>query len=473
MVATDSDMMSPGEVQSSLQAERDEIKNNGLPQLGRQSSIYSLTLDEFQNTLSENGKNFGSMNMDEFLNSIWTAEEAQAQVSSSNNTHNIAATLNNTFNNNLPSNTLQYPIISQAQNNNVQADHHHKAIAKQPSLSRQGSLTLPPPLCRKTVEEVWTEIHKTRQGTQQEDANIGTDIQNHGSAQRQATFGEMTLEDFLVKAGVVREQPGYQQPPQPQPGAGVYQNNNNNPTMTAAAAAAAYMPRPVMPLGGPPMSCSVPGVTGVAVPLAAYQPFPQGSAAADASVSYPGNVKRGAVFTQQPPLVYGGRVGNGGAATPYEQVQGGVAMASPVSPASSDGLANQMDGNRYGMDMGGGMRGSRKRTVDGPIEKVVERRQRRMIKNRESAARSRARKQAYTVELEAELNQLKEENSHLRHALAEMEMKRKQQVNHLSPEKCPYVHYYTHFEEVGMRANTRGPQRANGNIRVIRRTLSF
>jgi ABA responsive element binding factor len=37
-----------------------------------------------------------------------------------------------------------------------------------------------------------------------------------------------------------------------------------------------------------------------------------------------------------------------------------------------------------------------------------------MIKNRESAARSRARKQAYTVELEAEVNQLKEENSRLR-----------------------------------------------------------
>ncbi|KAF5789122.1 putative transcription factor bZIP family [Helianthus annuus] len=39
----------------------------------------------------------------------------------------------------------------------------------------------------------------------------------------------------------------------------------------------------------------------------------------------------------------------------------------------------------------------------GTVEKVVERRQRRMIKNRESAARSRARKQAYTMELEAEV----------------------------------------------------------------------
>eukprot|EP00850_Spirogloea_muscicola_P019556 SM000193S05180 [mRNA] locus=s193:151034:152110:- [translate_table: standard] len=36
-----------------------------------------------------------------------------------------------------------------------------------------------------------------------------------------------------------------------------------------------------------------------------------------------------------------------------------------------------------------------------------------MIKNRESAARSRARKQAYTVELEAEVTLLKEENMRL------------------------------------------------------------
>lgn len=70
---------------------------------------------------------------------------------------------------------------------------------------------------------------------------------------------------------------------------------------------------------------------------------------------------------------------------------------------------------RYG---GGGGGGGSARKRDSPedacTEKTVERRQRRMIKNRESAARSRARKQAYTVELEAELNHLKEENDRLR-----------------------------------------------------------
>ncbi|KAK6138975.1 hypothetical protein DH2020_027275 [Rehmannia glutinosa] len=62
------------------------------------------------------------------------------------------------------------------------------------------------------------------------------------------------------------------------------------------------------------------------------------------------------------------------------------------------------------------------------LEKVVERRQRRMIKNRESAARSRARKQAYTMELEAEVAKLKEENEELQKKQAEMMEMQKNQV---------------------------------------------
>ncbi|KAG2647716.1 ABSCISIC ACID-INSENSITIVE 5-like protein 3 isoform X1 [Panicum virgatum] len=52
---------------------------------------------------------------------------------------------------------------------------------------------------------------------------------------------------------------------------------------------------------------------------------------------------------------------------------------------------------------------------DGVVEeRTVERRQKRMIKNRESAARSRARKQAYTNELENKVARLEEENQRLR-----------------------------------------------------------
>ncbi|PKA46161.1 Protein FD [Apostasia shenzhenica] len=51
-----------------------------------------------------------------------------------------------------------------------------------------------------------------------------------------------------------------------------------------------------------------------------------------------------------------------------------------------------------------------------------DRRQKRMIKNRESAARSRARKQAYTNELELEVAQLAEENARLKRQHEQLKM---------------------------------------------------
>lgn len=59
------------------------------------------------------------------------------------------------------------------------------------------------------MEEVWSQIHKEQHNNN--DSN-NKNIQNTESAARQPTFGEMTLEDFLVKAGVVRE-PGALPPP--------------------------------------------------------------------------------------------------------------------------------------------------------------------------------------------------------------------------------------------------------------------
>ncbi|KAF9621600.1 hypothetical protein IFM89_023775 [Coptis chinensis] len=51
-----------------------------------------------------------------------------------------------------------------------------------------------------------------------------------------------------------------------------------------------------------------------------------------------------------------------------------------------------------------------------------------MIKNRESAARSRARKQAYTMQLEAEVAKLKEENNELLKKQAEIIEVQKKEV---------------------------------------------
>ncbi|KAL9690339.1 hypothetical protein QQ045_010737 [Rhodiola kirilowii] len=59
-------------------------------------------------------------------------------------------------------------------------------------------------------------------------------------------------------------------------------------------------------------------------------------------------------------------------------------------------------------------------------------RHKRMIKNRESAARSRARKQAYTVELELEVAQLKQENAILR---KEQEIRNRADMDQSWPKK--------------------------------------
>ncbi|KAF7018824.1 hypothetical protein CFC21_032069 [Triticum aestivum] len=67
----------------------------------------------------------------------------------------------------------------------------------------------------------------------------------------------------------------------------------------------------------------------------------------------------------------------------------------------------------FGFSLSGGNNSRRRPAVLQPAAVGGDRRQRRMIKNRESAARSRARKQAYTNELELELEQLRRENQML------------------------------------------------------------
>ncbi|XP_075502218.1 protein ABSCISIC ACID-INSENSITIVE 5 [Primulina tabacum] len=341
------------------------------------------------------------MNMDEFLNSIWNAEENQAQ-SQTQMTMNAA-------------NAVQFPHCE----TNLSA---YEGMAKQSSLPRQGSLSIPEPLCRKTVDEVWSEIHRSGDGR--------SHAQNPNPAQRERTFEEMTLEDFLVRAGIVQQQDHHSAQP---PSYGMHQNCNH-PEMGPD-----FVARPV---------------------IGTYQPLLQ-SGVGEVS-SYSSGAKRGSIgYTQQSSAgIFVGRMGNG-CGVGYGQGQAGIGIGSPVSPVSSDGLCtNQVDsaGNQYGMD---GVNGGRKRIVDGPVERVVERRQRRMIKNRESAARSRARKQAYTVELEAELNQLKEENELLKQALAELERKRKRQR-----EPCDF-----RCEEAKVKKQYKVPK-ANEKLRTRRRSFS-
>ncbi|CAK9165695.1 unnamed protein product [Ilex paraguariensis] len=122
-----------------------------LQPLGRQNSWFSLTLDEVENQLGNLGKPLGSMNLDELLKNVWTAEANQS--------------------------------------NGMNIDDSSRAA----SLQRQASLTLVRAFSGKTVDEVWRNI--------QHGQNMRI-IEEINSQEKEPTLGETTLEDFLVKAGL-------------------------------------------------------------------------------------------------------------------------------------------------------------------------------------------------------------------------------------------------------------------------------
>lgn len=102
-------------------------------------------------------------------------------------------------------------------------------------------------------------------------------------------------------------------------------------------------------------------------------------------------------------------------------VEGSMALAFP-------------DGDAAGA-IGAG-RGSRKRALVDPADRAVMQRQKRMIKNRESAARSRDRKQAYVAELESQVTQLEEEQAQL---LNEQEERRRKRLEELMERAVPVI----------------------------------
>ncbi|CDP09685.1 unnamed protein product [Coffea canephora] len=116
------------------------------PPLARQNSWFSLTLDEVENQLGNLGKPLGSMNLDELLKNVCTAEA----------------------------------------NTGLDISNSSPAAA----LQRQASLTLARAFSGKTVDEVWRAIQ------------LGQKMKSLEDIDSQSTLGETTLEDFLVKAGL-------------------------------------------------------------------------------------------------------------------------------------------------------------------------------------------------------------------------------------------------------------------------------
>ncbi|CAM0883130.1 unnamed protein product [Alopecurus aequalis] len=283
-------------------SQRGQVQN-----LARQGSLYSLTLDEVQNHL---GEPLQSMNLDELLRTVFPDDLDPDGATTSNS---------------VPSS----------------------------GLLRQGSITMPTELSKKTVDEVWRGI--------QDEPKRSVQDQEGGrrKRERQPTLGEMTLEDFLVKAGVVTE--------------GSLKNSNDacNVALVGRGATAA----------------GATGLTSGAQWLDRYQQQLAGAAVETGQQFVPGAYMPVQLVPQPLNIV-------GPGAVLESAYSDGSPMVSPISDSQTP---------------------VRKRGVPGDApNKFVERRQKRMIKNRESAARSRARKQAYTNELENKVSRLEEENERLR-----------------------------------------------------------
>ncbi|KAI4295658.1 hypothetical protein L6164_035678 [Bauhinia variegata] len=370
--------------------------------LVRQPSIYSLTFDEFQNTMSGIGKDFGSMNMDELLKNIWSAEEIQALASSAG-----------------------------VEGNNLGGN-----------LQRQGSFTLPRTLSQKTVDEVWRDLIKDTGG-----AKDGSGIGGSAIPQRQQTLGEMTLEEFLVRAGVVREDvPQQIGRPNVNGWFGELSRANNNAGLVLGfqqpninnGNLGNRIVESKSPVSKQPTSLTLNGIPSQQQTQQHHQPplFPKPANVTfaptmqllnNAQLASPGT--RGRMIGVQEHPINGGLVqssalpGVGMVGLSSANVGGAGSPVSQISPdviTKGSGDTSSLSPIPYVINRG------RKCSA---IEKVVERRHRRMIKNRESAARSRARKQAYTLELEAEVAKLKEMNQELQRKQAEiMEMQKKQDL---------------------------------------------
>ncbi|XVF45130.1 hypothetical protein PTKIN_Ptkin02bG0180800 [Pterospermum kingtungense] len=368
------------------------MEGNGSKPLGnfplaRQSSIYSLTFDELQNTFGGLGKDFGSMNMDELLKNISTAEESQVMMTAS-----------------VPGG---------------------EGGVSGGNLQRQGSLTLPRTLSQKTVDEVWKDLMKENDGANDGSSGAAGGGRGANLPQRQQTLGEMTLEEFLVRAGVVRED-------MQQIGLvnnigffgnnsglnlGFQQTNRNNDLLSNNSPVLNQPPRlPLNMSGGKAQHPQQQQQRQQQQPQQQPQPlFPKQQTVAFAPSMHLMNATQLASPGARSSVVGIGDPSMNNNLVQSTGLQGGgmgiVGLGSPASQISSDVISkNSVDTTSLSPVPYVFGRG---RKCSAALEKVVERRQRRMIKNRESAARSRARKQAYTLELEAEIAKLKEMNQDL------------------------------------------------------------
>uniref|UniRef100_A0A7N0RIF1 BZIP domain-containing protein n=1 Tax=Kalanchoe fedtschenkoi TaxID=63787 RepID=A0A7N0RIF1_KALFE len=123
-------------------------------QPARQNSWYNLTFDELNKRFRALGKPVGDMSLKELLNHIRLAESHHARDATGEGNSSSAT-----------------------------------------SMQHQAGLTMARALRGKTVDEIWRDVQLGQKKI------LGQEIK----IENEATFGELTLEDFLVKAGMFVE----------------------------------------------------------------------------------------------------------------------------------------------------------------------------------------------------------------------------------------------------------------------------
>lgn len=275
--------------------------------LAREGSLYNLTLSEVESHL---GAPLLSMNLDDLVRSV------------------------------IPDDT-NHPLPNGIGNSGNQS-------TSASGLERQGSsISVPLALSKKTVDEVWRDIQQDQESSDEERSS---------GCEAQISLGEITLEEFLHRAGIVT---------------GQYQKDTDKLVGPVGTGEGAHL-------------------------MTRVQDFPQGTSSIDVYIARQSNAQ---------PL--------------------SVAIPSTMDAIYPD---SQMSISPS-LELSDLQTPSRKRMSSGDVVyKVVDRRQKRMIKNRESAARSRARKQAYTSELEGKVACLEEEN---------MKLKREKELDMLLKSAAP------------------------------------